>query len=347
MSEDAWRVRESEYPAGGSTEERLRFLLRYALLAPSGHNTQPWRFRVADGRVWLYADPSRALPVADPDDRELTISCGAALFHLRLAMRNFDLAEAVETLPDPNDPDLLAVVTPVGPHAPDDTDRALFGAVTRRFTHRGPFLDTPVPPALANLLHRLAVVEGAELHWLSEPSAKEPVADLVAEGDLHQGGDPAFRRELAGWVRTNLTRRRDGMPGYAFGLGLVPSLAAPAFLRWTDWGPRQARRDRALTLQAPTVAALTTARDGIECWLAAGQALAAVLLRAAEDRVQAAYLNQAVQVPELQARLRADLGGQGQPQILLRLGYENARRPATPRRPLAAVLEGPVPAVRS
>ena len=339
MSRHAWRVRESEFPARGSTEEQLRFFLKFAVLAPSGHNTQPWRLRVADGRVWLYADRSRRLPVADPDDRELTISCGAALYHLRLAMRYFGQAETVEAVPDPADPDLLAVVSPAGPHAPDDTDRILFGAIGRRYTHRGPFRDTPVPPALKHMLQWLAEHEGAGLHCLSEPAAKESVADVVADGDLGQGADPAFRRELAQWVRTNLSRRADGMPGYVLGAGLLPSLAIPAYLRWVDWGEAQARRDRRLILQAPTLAALTTARDGIACWLTAGQALAAVLLRAAEDGVQAAYLNQAVQVPELRERLRQTLGSQGVPQILLRMGYETAPRRPAPRRPLTAVLD--------
>ena len=57
----------------------LRSLVEYAALAPSGHNTQPWRFRLRGGGAELLADRTRALPVVDPDDRELVISCGAAL----------------------------------------------------------------------------------------------------------------------------------------------------------------------------------------------------------------------------------------------------------------------------
>jgi nucleotide-binding universal stress UspA family protein len=53
-----------------------------------------------DDTVELYADRTRALPVIDPDDRELTISCGAALLHLRIALRHFGYAGAVATLPD-------------------------------------------------------------------------------------------------------------------------------------------------------------------------------------------------------------------------------------------------------
>ena len=105
---DPWRVDESDFPRYGQAAEKLRFLLRYAVLAPSGHNTQPWRFVIEGESVLLYADRERRLPVADPDDRELTMSCGAALAQLLVAIHHFGLTAEVEELPRLLDPDLLA-----------------------------------------------------------------------------------------------------------------------------------------------------------------------------------------------------------------------------------------------
>jgi nitroreductase len=62
-----------EFPITGSVEARLRAAVKYAVLAPSSHNTQPWLFRVAPGDSELYADRSRGLPVVDPRDRELVM----------------------------------------------------------------------------------------------------------------------------------------------------------------------------------------------------------------------------------------------------------------------------------
>ncbi|HZA73546.1 MAG TPA: hypothetical protein VE476_11620, partial [Propionibacteriaceae bacterium] len=95
------------FPRGGTAEQIWQFLLRYAVRAPSGHNTQPWRFDIAEGRLHLYADRSRALPVVDPEDRALVMSCGAALAHLTVALRHFGYAGDVSPYPDPDDPDLL------------------------------------------------------------------------------------------------------------------------------------------------------------------------------------------------------------------------------------------------
>ncbi|MBO0784056.1 MAG: hypothetical protein J2P37_35060, partial [Ktedonobacteraceae bacterium] len=76
-------ISEEDFPKTGTPGEQLRFLLNYALLAPSEYNTQPWLFRVKENVIELYADTSRRLPVVDPDGREMIISCGAACYNLR------------------------------------------------------------------------------------------------------------------------------------------------------------------------------------------------------------------------------------------------------------------------
>lgn len=85
-------------------------LLQSAVLAPSSHNTQPWRFRISGDRVELYADRTRALPVNDPENRELTISCGCALMNIRVAAAEAGLPMNAELLPNQNEGTLLAVI---------------------------------------------------------------------------------------------------------------------------------------------------------------------------------------------------------------------------------------------
>ena len=79
------------------------YLIGVAARAPSLHNTQPWRFEVSDHAIELYADASRQLLV-DPDGREMLISCGAALYGLRLAVRSLGRLPEVELLPGPVSP---------------------------------------------------------------------------------------------------------------------------------------------------------------------------------------------------------------------------------------------------
>ncbi|MBE7415628.1 MAG: nitroreductase, partial [Deltaproteobacteria bacterium] len=161
---DAWEISEGDFPSDGTTKEKLSFLVNYAVLAPSSHNTQPWLFRVGDAGVELIADRTRALPIADPDDRSLTISCGAALFNLFIAARHFGLDVSVALLPEEGSPDLLARVSVRGRKAPSDEEGRLFNSIKARRTNRMPFDKKAVRKDLIEKLKKAARSEGDWLH---------------------------------------------------------------------------------------------------------------------------------------------------------------------------------------
>lgn len=328
-----------EFPITGTTQDKLRAAVRYAVRAPSSHNSQPWRFQLVGDLLELRADRSRALPVVDPDDRELIISCGAALFQLCLALRHFGSAPHLERLPDAADPDLLARVRVSGPWERTAEDVALFQAIPRRRTNRQPFEPRLLPAALGTALESAAQAEGAWLHVFRTPEARSAIAGLVSEGDRIQMADKRFRRELAAWLRPNWTGARDGMPGYALGLGDVMAAAGPLIVRTFDVGRGRAAHDEELAEGSPLMALLGTPQDTPQHWLAAGEALAHLLLRAQVDGVSASYLNQPIEVLELRPRLQLVAGRPGYPQMLLRLGV-GREAAETPRRPVSDVLAG-------
>jgi hypothetical protein len=323
-----------------STSPRLAWetLLEHAVRAPSSHNSQPWRFEVASsGRLRVYADRARALPVVDPDGRELVMSCGAVVAHLRVALRHAGHAGEFALLPDAGRPDLLATIGFGAPHTPTADDDRLFEAIRERGTHRAPFETRGVPARTLARLGREAERFGVTLTVLTRAESAM-VSTLVAQGDRFQFGDPRFRRELAGWFRPNRTRRRDGMRGDSLGLGGLTALLAPSVVARVDTGAGQARKDEALALAAPALVLLSTTHDTHEDWLAAGQAVGMVLLRATVHGVAASFLNQPVEVPALRDRLRGLPGGDACPQLLLRLGYAPAGGRPAARRPVLDVL---------
>lgn len=325
-----------EFPLTGSADDKLRAAVKYAVLAPSSHNAQPWLFRVAAGALELYADRSRGLPVVDPKDRELIIGCGAALFNLEVGLRHFGNRPVISLFPDAGNPDLLARVSLDGQLEVTDEEHALFDAIRRRRTYRLPFAPRAVERRLLATLEVAAVHHGAWLKVFDGEEARLALADLVAEGDRRQMADRRFRRELAVWMHPNRSRSHDGIPGYAFGFGDLMAAAGPLVVRTFDVGEGRAARDRELALGSPVLAVLGTAGDGQREWLAAGQALERMLLRAAVEGVGASYLNQPIEVPELRFDVQVLTGYMGYPQLLLRLGYDGEGK-ATPRRPVEEV----------
>lgn len=302
-------------------------LVSHAALAPSSHNTQPWRFAVRGEALELHADRTRALPVNDPDDRELTISCTAALFNLRAAAAAMGLG-ATFVLASDGGSDLLATVTcspgdpvPLAPLAP---------AIPLRHTVREAFAAGPLDPALTGRLDDAAAAEGASLHWLEGRQVRERVADLVAEGDRIQFADKRWRRELAAWMHP--ARSDDGLPVEHFG-GAVRFV-----LSRFNVGGSTAGKDEVFALRAPALALLTTPSDDLSGWMAAGQALERVLLTAALEGVQAGYLNQPCQLAELRPRLQEVAAAVAAPQLLLRFGRPLGDPHPRRRRPIGDIL---------
>lgn len=334
----AWRVDESELGAQASAADKLRFALRYAVLAPSSHNTQPWRFALDGETVTLNADRLRALPVADPYDRELVISCGAALLNLRVALSHFGLAYAITLFPSPADPDMLARLRLVPDGHVDASLAPLFGAIVQRVTTRLPFADEPVAPDVRERLARAAQAEGVEIACVHAHDERTRLAEWIAEADRRQFDDPRFRRELAGWIHSS--RRDDGMPLYAEGVGTLLDFATPLVtlaIRTFDIGGGVAAAHQALAAGSPLIVCIATGADDAPAWLAAGQALERVLLTGVSDGLTASYVNQPIEVEALRERLRATLKIDGAPQLLLRMGRGPAVAHA-PRRPLADVI---------
>jgi hypothetical protein len=305
-------------------------LVEKAARAPSSHNTQPWLFAVGDDHITLYADRTRALPVNDPFDRELTISCGAALYNLEAAAAEAGYGTETTFRTDGRDPDELATVA-LTAREPDPERARLAGQIGRRRSTREPFDGRPAPPELPEALQQLAAVHGCWLEIVEDPARRVEIASLVAEGDRVQFADPRWRRELASWMHPR--RKGDGLT--------MPELVAPVsrlVVSAFDLGKSTAGKDEDLATKAPLLAVLGTEADEPRAWLQAGRALEAILLRAAEDDLQSGYLNQPCQVPALRPQLQQAIGHLGFPQVLLRFGHGEPPRQLSPRRPLEAVL---------
>ena len=324
--------------ASAHPDHQLRSLLGYAVLAPSSHNSQPWRFLVNGATISVCADRLRALPVVDPFDRELIISCGAALLNLRVALNHAGLAHTISTFPSEVDPDLLALVRVCDDGYSDASLGALFDAITDRVTTRAPFESSAVPEELQRDLIAAGVAEGADIACVDSIAHRARVAELVAEADRQQFADPRFRRELASWIDPR--RHVDGMPAFAAGVPALLDFAAPVVttaVRTFDLGNGLAALHHQLVGASPLIVCIATVRDDREAWLAAGQALERILLVATRAGYTASYLNQPIETAGLRAHLCHMLGLRGEPQLLLRIG-RGPHTPHSPRRPLDEVI---------
>jgi nitroreductase len=306
-------------------------LVAAAVLAPSMHNTQPWRFRyqAASQTIELYADPARVLRFGDPDGRGVHIAVGAALFNLRLAAAVAGRQPVVRLIPTVTQRLLLATVRLAGPcQAPPD-DMELHTVIPARRTNRSPFSKRPVPPGILAELAQAAEREGAVLHI---PDAEESsrLLELARDAERALLAQPGYRAELARWAGG--ARDREGIPDAVLAPH-DPSGAAPV----RDFAARTGPVAYAWFEDRPQLAVLSTRSCSRSDWLRAGQALQRVLLTATLRGIATSPLTQSLETPDAWL-VRDPRSGPEYPQMILRIGY-GLPVPRSPRRPVSEVLD--------
>ncbi|MDQ1734241.1 MAG: hypothetical protein QOH56_492 [Pseudonocardiales bacterium] len=305
-------------------------------LAASVHNTQPWTFVVGTHALEIHADPKRRLSILDPAGRQMIISCGCALFNVRVSLAANGYRSAVERFPDPGRPDVLARLTIVhDPSAAASDLAALNPLIDLRRTNRRRFAEDAVPEDLVSELVSVAGIEGAQLVPVTRAEDRVVVSVLSQRADAQENADPAYRAELRAWT-TDDARRGDGVPALAVPHGGVGAHDDVPIRDFDTSGTGSLPTETRSSLNQ-CLLLLGTDADTPAAWLRTGEALERLLLEVTRHGYSASPMTQIIEVPNTRALLRTELRLKMQPQILLRIGRAPAT-PATRRRRLVEVL---------
>jgi hypothetical protein len=312
-------------------QEEVRLITEFASLAPSVHNTQPWRFVASEHALEVRADPSRRLEYLDGDTRQLHISCGAAVEFARLAIRALGYACVVRLAPAADDPTLLATITVGHPVPAKPTERRLVEAASRRYTDRGSYDDRPVPHDVIVRMTDAASEVGCYLRMLTRPGDRLTASLLLQKAEEIESADPGYREELGRWMRNE--GAPDGIPVQAtdgWPLDRVPDVPLRDFTDTSHY-PTPDELDTPPSVERDMLVLLGSDADDRLGWLRTGRALAMILLILTDAGVASQPLGPATDVPATRAQLQRSLGLLGHPQMLLRIGYGHGQ-PRTGRR---------------
>lgn len=309
-------------------------LVRYATLAASSHNTQPWTFRIGTNRIAILPDLTRRCAAVDPDDHHLYASLGCALENLLLAaeaagLRGHAAYDASTTGVQVTFESAEAVRSP------------LFEAIPERQCSRTEYDGTALSGEQLRLLEQAGGGQGVRVMLITDDAGKEQIADFVAAGNAVQFADRAWSDELRSWIRFNAAeamRSGDGLYGPVMGNPDVPRWFGLLFMRLASSARRQNRKDRRHIRSSSTIAVMSSDVDDRPHWIEAGRCYQRLALQATALGLQTAFINQPVEVASLRPRFAQSLGIAGRrPDLVVRIG-RGPRAPRSLRRPLDEVI---------
>ena len=316
----------------------VRSALELAARAPSVHNTQPWRWRIGDGSVELLADEGRRLRATDQDGRDLMMSCGAALHHLRVALAAAGVDTTVHRLPDPARPELLATIDlhpGGGRNSGVDPEHA--PAITMRRTDRRRFDGWAVPEGIITQFEHHAGSQGAILRAVTDEMALHTLYAAIRAAAAEHDEDAVVEAELIAWT---------GLHGGDAG---VPAANIPVPGKRSGGPPERRFADAELTERgavasdSATLLVVGTSSDDRLSQLRAGEAASAVLLQATLAGMSSSPLTEPLEIARTRAVVADEvLDGTLSPQMVIRVGWPSGAGtvpPATPRRALDEQIE--------
>ena len=327
----AWQVDIQDFYKCSSDKERLEFLLRFAVLAPSSHNSQPWRFEVSDSQIKIYADMARSLPASDKNDRQLHISLGCAIENILTAAEYYGYVVQVKLFPETADDTYIAniVFTELASYV-RPSHHNIF-TIPKRHANRTKY-DNRLPEE--DFIARVKSFASAttQIHFITDKAKKDAIAGVVIEAGIAAMRDSGFRRELSRYIKNNYTSSPVGMPLYGCGVPGPISLIAPFMMKHINMNKVNAKTDvDILKNHTPAVLIIATRDDTKKEWLEAGILYERIALEAEHRGMSTAPSAAAIQIGEFYKKLQEILQTTYRPQFFARLGYAKGTVKPSPR----------------
>jgi nitroreductase len=325
---DPWTLRESDYPALRSRAEKLGFLVRYAVLAPSNRNSQPWRFTVGNDQITLHADLSRWQQVSDSQQRELYISLGCALENLLVALEHFGFGHHVTLCPGAEDDSIAAQVAVLDKSISSPFRTAsMFKAIVRRRTHHGRYRSRTVTPEVLRRLRECHVDTDLTLFLTRDDAIRHQVAGLMLKGDALGLSNPKYREELA-----------ESIGSGNYGGPWLLARAQQFAVAHLGIGKTIARGNYKALDTSPVFGLISGGTAHRPLQMKAGQLLERLYLAANAQGLSLQPISQLLEMEKVRVTFARRFRAGGVPLIPFRLGYAETPPPPTPRRALEDAL---------
>lgn len=264
-------LKENKFYDLKTNEEKIKFLLNYAIIAPSTHNTQPWLFKLKESSCEIYANERLFLPYADPIKRDFYISIGCCIENLILASKYFGVFEKIEYFFKDN---LIAIVYFKDlqlKNKPNDEFYNFIKGIKCRFNARGLFKNKNISDDILEKIKNLNDYDDIEIIFLTEKEKIEGMARLIAKGLEIAYNNKNFRVEMSKWINNNLSLRKEGIAGYTLKIPLLISFVFPYLIKFLNIGRKLGYINYLSVKSAPVSCLIASKNNDPFSWCKVGQ----------------------------------------------------------------------------
>ncbi len=332
----SWQLNLKDFPESADNRDKIIFLLRYAILSPSTHNIQPWKFKIAGDSASIFLDETKKLPANDPLDRDLYISLGYCVETLAQAADSFGVLKTTQVFTGRSDNMVATISFDFSKYKLRST-KSLEGIINR-INARGKFSDKALPADLMQILANISKSNSVQAHFVTDKAGIKRLAELTAEGLRMAYHDPVFRREISSWIRNNWSKRRDGIPGYSLRMPAPMSLVIARMMRHFDIGDKLGKLNQMSLQSAQMICVITAKNSSPNEWLEVGRVAMRIMIELNARGIRSSVFVASVEMGELYKEVQKVINSSETPQFLFSAGYMDDELQHTPRHDVESFL---------
>lgn len=306
-------------------KDKIKFLLRYAILAPSTHNSQPWLFKIENNSCKIYIDSSVHIKEADPLSRDLYISLGCLLENLIIGAKYFNVYNKVVYGLGGKDDAVVEVFFRDNSDKIniDENSEKILDAILKRFNARGAFEKEKISDGILKRLNALNDFNDLKVDFISDGGKIEKLAELTAEGLKIAYANQDFRKEMSRWINNNFSKKLIGIPGYSLRMPALISFIFPTLIRLFNIGEKLGWLNYKSMVSAPLVCLISAKENSPLFWLQTGRLAERLMLEFNSLGIKTSVFVASLEMGELYKEVQKIIGIDYIPQFLFCAGYMN------------------------
>lgn len=336
MNYKSWNIKISDFRKTKSNIERLKVVVNFGILAPSGHNTQPWKVSISEKSIGIFIENERRLLVGDPTDRLLHISIGCFIENILISLDYFGYKYNLKLVNSKNNK--IANIEIKSHKLNKHSKEHLLNFIPHRVTNRNKYSMTE---DYKRVIRNIKKLKFYNLHfdYLESSSNTKSLCEDVIDANIETFENSDFRKELSRHIRTNITKKGTGMPAFGMGMPTLVSFIVPFLIKKINVNKLSKRDDLKLLIDhTPIYCLISSKGNSHKDWINIGRFYERIALIATSVGMSTHPMAGPIILVKYKKKIKKHFNTLYEPQMFFRLGKPLGKTRHSPRLAISDII---------